>query len=334
MTGTPPRPRWTAPTEIDPAEARALPEPVHPDRPDGDGVPEPVAQTAAAPRRRWRPGTWLAAGVGGLVAVGMGLDAWDLVRRAFLTSDVLGWATAALLGLTATALVGLVAREVRSLVRLGRIDGLRSTADRLTAAGGHGGATAWLAELRALYAGRPDLRPHLDTLDRHAGDQLDDVETMRLADRALLRPLDRRAYALVTRAARDTAIGTAVGPAAVLDAAIVVWRNLRLVREVAALYGARPGWIGSVRLLRRMLENLAVAGAAETADGLVADAVGGGLAAALSSRVGQGVLNGLLTARVGLTAMHLCRPVAFAPAERPGLGAIRRSLLSVPRDVH
>ena len=62
-------------------------------------------------------------------------------------------------------------------------------------------------------------------------------------------------------------------------------------------------------------------------------AVGGGLAAALSSRVGQGVLNGLLTARVGLTAMHLCRPVAFAPSERPGLGAIRRSLLSVPRDV-
>jgi putative membrane protein len=332
MTGTPPRTRWIAPAEIDPAAARALPDPVA-DADTSDGVPTAPETVVLAPRRRWRLGTWLAAGIGGVVAIGMGLDAWDLIGRAFATAAPLGWAVAVLLGVSVAALTAMVWREMRSLARLGRIDGLRTAADRLTAAAGHGGAAAWLAELRALYAGRADMRPQLDALDRHVGDQLDDVEIMRLAERALLRPLDRRAYALVTKAARDTAIGTAVSPAAVLDAAIVVWRNLRLVREIAALYGARPGWLGSVRLLRRMLENLTVAGAAETADGLVADAVGGGLAAALSSRIGQGVINGLLTARVGLVAMHLCRPVTFLPEDRPGLGAIRRSLLTVPRTV-
>ena len=135
------------------------------------------------------------------------------------------------------------------------------------------------------------------------------------------------------RAARDTAVATALSPAAILDFAVVLWRNLKLVREIAAAYGARPGYVGSLKLLRRMLANIAVAGVAESAHHVAVEALGGSLAAAVSTRMGQGVINGLLTARVGITAMHLCRPIAFGPSNRPSLGRIRRELLSLPKEV-
>jgi len=120
---------------------------------------------------------------------------------------------------------------------------------------------------------------------------------------------------------------------ALLDVVIVLWRNLKLVREIAALYGARPGYVGGLKLLRRMLANIAVAGAAESGNDLVVEALGSTLAASLSSRVGQGVINGLLTARVGLTAMHLCRPLAYDETNQPSLKRIRRELMSVPKQV-
>ncbi len=45
-------------------------------------------------------------------------------------------------------------------------------------------------------------------------------------------------------------------------------------REIAALYGARPGYVGSLRLLRRMLANIAVAGVAESAHHVAVEALG------------------------------------------------------------
>ena len=38
------------------------------------------------------------------------------------------------------------------------------------------------------------------------------------------------------------------------------------------------------------------------------------------------MVNGLLTARVGLSAMDICRPMPFMSVERPGVGAILRAL--------
>jgi putative membrane protein len=47
--------------------------------------------------------------------------------------------------------------------------------------------------------------------------------------------------------------------------------------------------------------------------------LGHGIAAKLSARLGEGVLNGLLTARVGLSAMAVCRPMPYAVARAPGV---------------
>lgn len=340
---------WLAPMELDPeavAPATKPAEPVTPPpgtEPTGPAVPleeaeppsvpppERLAALMEPPRAPW--GRWLAASLAALVLVAIGFDTWDLLNRALDTSVALGVVVAAAAAGAAFATLGMLVRELRSLKRLRRIEELRADSDRLTEEAPHGQADRFAAALTRLYEGRRDLDPVLERLRSVVTDAHDDSEVVRLIDREVLSVLDRRAYQLVLRASRDTALATALSPAAVLDIAVVLWRNLRLVRSVATLYGARPGYLGSLRLLRRMLGNLAVAGVTESAHHVAVDALGGSLAAAISTRVGQGVINGLLTARVGLTAMHLCRPVPFAPETRPSLGRIRAELLSLPKDV-
>ena len=57
-------------------------------------------------------------------------------------------------------------------------------------------------------------------------------------------------------------------------------------------------------------------------DSLVQQVLGHGLASRISARLGEGVLNGLLTARVGLSAMAVCRPLPFAVKSAPGVSDV------------
>ncbi|HSK41161.1 MAG TPA: TIGR01620 family protein [Arenibaculum sp.] len=284
-------------------------------------LPAAVERGASTSRRIWRK--LLVLSVVALLAIALGFDLADLLARAWLIDPWFGGGIAALIVTGAAGLLGLAGAELAALRRIERVDHLRLRAAR--------GDTSLGQAVAALYRGRADLAPAVAELDRQVSDAHDAAEAIRLTQRVLLHPLDRRAYRLVLAAARDTALATALSPAALLDALIVAWRNLRLVRQIASLYGARPGWLGSIRLLRRMLANLAVAGVAEGGTDLAVEAVGGTVAAAMSARVGQGLLNGMLTARVGIVAMHMCRPLPFAPEDRPGLRRIRQELLGLPR---
>ena len=68
---------------------------------------------------------------------------------------------------------------------------------------------------------------------------------------------------------------------------------LRMVRQLAVLYGGRPGALGMLRLFRQVVSHLAVTGGVGVADGVVQQVVGHGLAARLSARLGEGMINGL-----------------------------------------
>jgi putative membrane protein len=321
---------WVPPMELDPARAAPVPEEQHPGAPP-DAETLPVLAVEGRPRSR--VGRWLAGALGALLLVALGFDTADLLARAFSVSIALGAVVALAAAIAAGAAVTLLVKELRSLRRLRHIEALRGEAARLGDEAGIGQADRFAGQLGRLYEGRADLAPDLARLKDLVSDAHDDGEVVRLIDREVLAGIDRRAYQMVLRASRDTAVATALSPAALLDVVVVLWRNLKLVREVAGLYGARPGYLGSLRLLRRMLANIAVAGVTETAHHVAVEALGGSLVAAVSTRIGQGVINGLLTARVGLTAMHLCRPVPFGPHNRPSLAKIRGELMSLPKQV-
>ncbi len=342
-TTTPPSAAWVPPMEFAAeaaqplalAEEQALlsagalvPAATEPDASEDD--PTQPAPTLPAQGRAVR---WLVGSVVALLLLGVGLDTADTLARAFAASAALGILVALLLTGAGLALVALLVGEWRALRRLRAIETLRRDAERLTLGQRHGTAGSFAGALTALYTPRPELQGALTRLRDHVTDAHDDGEIVRLLDQELLTPIDRMAHQRVLLAARDTAVTTALSPSALLDLTVVLWRNLKLVREIAALYGAQPGYIGSVRLLRRMLANLAVAGLTESAHHLAVEALGGTIVAAISTRMGQGVINGLLTARVGLTAMHLCRPIAFGPDNRPSLTRIRKEVLTLPQQL-
>ncbi|MEI8394930.1 MAG: TIGR01620 family protein [Rhodospirillaceae bacterium] len=271
--------------------------------------------------------------VAALITFALAFDAADLMERAFATSHALGTLITIVLAVTVGSALKLALDEMVSIRRLRHIDGLRDRAAQLVGADGHGSAMEFADTISAFYGDRTDLAPALQSLQGALSDAHNDREVIALIDRQVLSAIDQRAYSCVLRASRDTAVATALSPSAALDVAIVLWRNLKLVREVSTLYGARPGQFGSWRLMRRMLANLAVAGVAESVSHVAVDALGGTLAAAVSTRLGQGMINGLLTARIGLAAMNLCRPVAYTAENKPTLRRIRSELMSVPKEV-
>ena len=93
----------------------------------------------------------------------------------------------------------------------------------------------------------------------------------------------------------------------------------RLIRRLSELYGGRPGTLGFFRLARGVLAHLAVTGAIAAGDDFVHQIVGQGLAARLSAKLGEGVVNGMMTARIGIAAMEVTRPLPFSALKRPGM---------------
>jgi putative membrane protein len=136
--------------------------------------------------------------------------------------------------------------------------------------------------------------------------------------------------AAVGRAARDTALGTAASPLALLDAVLVVARSLRMIREIAAIYGFRPGGLAALGLLRRVIVQAVGVAGADLAGEVTAEMLGGlghKVAGTVSARLGVGLFAGTRVARLGLATLRACRPMPFL-AEPPQLAQILRRALS------
>ena len=164
-------------------------------------------------------------------------------------------------------------------------------------------------------------------LEGHLSGIIDGADLVRLAERTLLPSLDSQARQMVSDAARNVSVVTAVSPRAVVDLAFVLYSAVTLMRRLAYLYGGRPGTLGTFRLVRHVLGHLAVTGGMAAGDTLVQQLVGQGLAARLSARLGEGVVNGLLTARLGLAAIAVTRPLPFTALPAPRLADVATGLM-------
>ncbi|MFN3973011.1 MAG: TIGR01620 family protein [Gemmobacter sp.] len=285
---------------------------------EGPG-PVPAAMRGAAAvtvaRGSWlgRVAGWAIASFGGFV---LSVALWDFVTGLLLRSSLLGSVALVLAGAAVLALVGLAAREGMAYARLGQLDALR-----LRAAAARGGSLAEArrvaAAVEALYAGRDEMRWPLDRIRTRRADVLDADAVIDLTEAELMAPLDQAARAEIEAAARQVAVVTALVPLALADVAAALFANLRMVRRLAAIYGGRAGSLGSLRLLRRVFSHLVATGALALTDDLIGSVAGGGVISRLSRRFGEGVVNGALTARVGVAAMEVCRPMPFVALSAP-----------------
>lgn len=310
-------------------EPRAAPVVIHlddelPDAGAAPAVPEPLPegramQAAAHLATARRPASVRFAlwAFGALFSFVLSVAAWNFVTGLFAANGVLGWVALALVGLAVLSLLVLAVQELAAFARLGRIDHLR---DRVaTAAAGHDLAAARKAAagVTAIYAGRAEMAWARARLEERAGEVLDADALLGLTETELLGPLDQRVRREIEAAARQVATVTAFVPLALADVAMALWANLRMIRRIAEIYGGKSGSFGSWRLLRRVFSHLVATGAIALTDDLIHSVAGGGLLSKVSRRFGEGVVNAALTARVGVAAMEVCRPMPFASLDRP-----------------
>jgi putative membrane protein len=290
-------------------------------------LPVPIEEPVVPPRRGFRWGTLFWIALGGLVVLGTGLGVVNLVEDLFARSESFGFLGLTFALLATLALVVIVAREAFSLARLATIEKLhRRAADALLSDDRTESRTI-VQDLLRIAHGNPQLARARTALAGHADDIIDGADLIRLAERELMTPLDMEARRLVSSAAQRVSIVTAVSPRALIDVLFVFAASLRLVRQLARLYGGRPGTLGLIKLMRHVIAHLAITGGMAASDSLVQQVLGHGIAAKLSQRLGEGVLNGLLTARLGLAAIDVTRPLPFTALPRPVLADLAKDLL-------
>jgi putative membrane protein len=292
---------------------------------------DPFAETlpATAPLPARKPRRWLRlllGAVGGLVTLALGLAVDSLIRNLFARNDWLGWLALGLTALAVLAILALAIREIAGLLRIRRITRIHKRALEAAIADDRAGAIAIGHELIALYHARPDTARGRKALAGHLGEIIDGRDLIGLAERELLLPFDETARAMVLASAKRVALVTAISPRALVDLLFVGSEILRLIRRLATLYGGRPGTLGFLRLTRAAIGHLAVTGGMAAGDSLLQQIVGHGLAARLSAKLGEGIVNGLLTARVGIAAIEVCRPLPFLNGRPPRLADVMSEL--------
>jgi putative membrane protein len=295
-------------------------------------LPVPVGPPLVPARRGFRWGTLFWGATAGLMLLGLGLGVVHLIEDLFARSESLG-----LLGLVfavaaALALIVVTAREALGLARLATIEKLHLRAAEVLASDDRAASRAIVDDLLKLAHQNPQLARARATLKGHADDIIDGADMIKLAERELMTPLDSEARRLVSSAAQRVSVVTAVSPRAVIDVLFVFVASLRLIRQLARLYGGRPGALGMISLMRHVIAHLAITGGMAASDSLVQQMLGHGIAAKLSQRLGEGILNGLLTARLGLAAIDVTRPLPFTALLRPVLADLAKDLLRKRED--
>jgi putative membrane protein len=278
-------------------------------------------------RRRMPWLSILLSALGGLATLGLGLAVEQLIMELYGVAPWLGWLAAVLAALALLALIAVVARELFGVLRERRIEHLREAAIDALGVKDHQAAKRVVNELLALYGARTQTAESRKRIAGWSEEIIDAEDRLAIAERELLAPLDAQAKRAIANAAKQVSVVTAVSPRAVIDVAFVIFAAMRLLRAVARIYGGRPGFFGFLRLARAALGHLAVTGGVAVGDDLVHQVLGLGLAARISAKLGEGVLNGLMTARFGLAALAVCRPLPFIQEEPPKIGDVAGEVL-------
>ncbi|MFN0218458.1 MAG: YcjF family protein [Hyphomicrobium sp.] len=302
----------------DPAIARAdddvaidpgvkLPEP-------GAYVPRPLTGEDLKHGVRWS--AMLLSAMAALASLAAGLWFTRFVSIAIERQDWVGWIATGLLGAVALALIAILVKELLGFRRMARLSRLRKDVVAALASGDVAGERTAVTDLARHYRGRADMAWGLARLNDHKGDVLAAGDLLRLADRELLIPLDAEARRTILKSAKRVATVTALSPLMLLAVAYVLVENVRMFRGLATLYGGRPGVLGALRLGKLVVGHIIATGGVAMTDDLLGQFLGQDVLRRLSRRLGEGAFNGALTARLGVAAVEVTRPLPFLDADK------------------
>ena len=257
----------------------------------------------------------------GMVTLLVGLTIWELVQ--FIQALYQWhWSAAAVAGSIGVVTMGLLIKVVWEFLGQQRefeqVSLLREQSDKYLIENHYGQSQQWIALLRSLYENKPQaalLEDALKTLPDYNGD----AEVVRHLAEHFFPKLDELALKQITTYSQQTGVLIALSPLALLDVFLALWRNLRMIDEIGQIYGLRPTRLGRARLYRQLLNSMVLASTTELVADYWAEFSSASLSNVVSTRLAQGMGVGLYTARIGIKAMTLCRPLSFDEKSRPGV---------------
>lgn len=277
-------------------------------------------------KKGWSLAAFFWSALTGVMMLGLGLWLDQLIRELYARWEYLGWFGLGLVAIAALALLTFLMREFLALRRLSHLDNMRERVAQLNEDGDRKKAIRLANELLTLYQKQPNLFRVRQELKQDLPHLFDAEDILAQTEKTLMPPIDQAANHRVHQAAKRVAVVTALSPRALFDIVVVLVETIRMVRAIAELYGNRPGFVAMLRLSGHIAGHLAVTGGMAAGETLLQQIIGHGLAARLSAKLGEGLLNGILTARIGLATIALCRPMPFIVEKEPSLGAVIKSL--------
>ncbi|UXA35905.1 YcjF family protein [Proteus terrae] len=248
------------------------------------------------------------------------------IYDSWINSDWIALGAASAGGLIVVAGIGSVITEWRRIYRLRQRADERDKAKELLYSHAMGNGRPFCEKL-AKQAGISSQHPALIRWQSALHDTHNDKEVLELYSQLVQPILDKQARAEISRSAAESTLMIAVSPLAMVDMAFIGWRNIRLINRIAEIYGIELGYYSRLKLFRLVLVNIAFAGATELVREVGMDWLSQDLAARLSTKAAQGIGAGLLTARLGIKAMELCRPLPWIDDNKPKLGDFRKELI-------
>lgn len=179
-----------------------------------------------------------------------------------------------------------------------------------------------------MMAGISDSNQHYwQAFEQQRKAEFSDAELLQLFDVTVLTHIDQAAEQQIRQAAMQTGVAVALSPFALADMALVVWRGSLMLRELSVLYGAPVGRLRSLAMMKHFIKTVFFTGAAEMVVDVGADLLGAELSGKLSARLGQGVLAGVMVARLGRFAQQQLRPIPGAISDQSLVKQVLTDLL-------
>ncbi len=269
--------------------------------------------------------SWLWRSIAALFSVIVVVEAVDFFTIGFTESPIITAIYAALLFCLVIVSGRAVLREVIGLRQFKKQQQVQSQVKALTAGEGNLSASE-LCEKISKQLPCDLLTEQEQQWSELNIDDYSDAELLQLYSRLVLTKVDKKAVAEIAKFSSESVVLIALSPVAILDMLIMVSRNLRLIDKIAGLYGLKLGYWSRIKLIRQVFVNMVYAGASELVADFGADMLGADVLGKLSGRLSQGLGAGLLTARLGLKTLKLCRPIPFE-TDAPKLGDIRKEML-------
>jgi putative membrane protein len=248
----------------------------------------------------------------GIVIIGAIYDAFYSASSMLTNAPALGIVYVVMI-FTLVGILGYgIFKEMVGYRKIKRIDQIQEEAKRLRTRKGKN-ARLFAQKIISMYRDHEDeeIRYEVEEFEKELPSLMDD-EIMGRLEEKILSVMDEKAKNIITKYANQTAISTAISPVAMIDAILILSRSHVMIKEIAKVYNLRPNLLGEMALIKKVFVNLAFAGVTDIMLHHSHDILGASVLSKVSAHGAQGVANGILTARVGLSTLRACRPIELS----------------------